>query len=92
MKSLSVVEDFDVIKQLALGIAKVLEVFAEFKFESTIPALDNRVVNAVPSSTHAASDAVFFEQVLVVIACIGTASIRVMKQSGFGSTSPERHI
>jgi len=53
-----VIEHFEVVKQLRLGVAMALEPLAEFARDHREERLHHRVVVAIASAAHAAGDAV----------------------------------
>ena len=70
MKSLSVVEDFDVLKNrparfVSRGKAQAM---AELLFEGREEAFCDGIVPAIPFSTHAAHEAAGLQRRLVVVA------------------------
>ncbi len=70
VSAFSVVEALDVIEHIGSGFVScaVLLPFDALSFKCSEEAFDHRVVVTTSSVTHAASDAMFLEQVLEVIA------------------------
>ena len=70
MSPLAVVEQFDVLEQLAacLSSGTPLALIDQFDFERGEKAFCHRVVPAVAFTAHAALDAVYRQQLLIVVA------------------------
>src|ERR1700731_3681170 len=83
MSPLAVVEQFDVLEQLAacLSSGTPPALIDQFDFERGEKAFGHRVVPAVAFTAHAALDAVYRQQLLIVAAGVLAATIRVMQQT-----------
>src|SRR5262249_22202039 len=79
--SLLVVEDLDVVEPFLLRLGVASESLSELELERREPALHGSVVNAVAAAAHAARDPVRSENLLVVLARVGTSLIRVVQQA-----------
>src|SRR2546425_6537208 len=87
-----VIEHFDVVEQLHLGIPVTFETLPKLALHRREEALHDRVVVAVAAPTHAARDAVLPEHCLIVLARVGASLVRVVQQAGIGATPLQRHL
>ena len=78
-----VVEDFDVLENIRPQTTLVPEyrIANRAAFVSTVKRFHCCVIIAVSFGAHARFEVVLLEQSLVTVACIGTASIRVMNDT-----------
>src|SRR5260370_788482 len=83
MSPLAVVEQFDVLEQLAAGLSSgtPLALIDQFDFECGEKTFRHRVVPAVAFTAHAALNAVYRQQLLIIVAGVLTAAIRVVQQT-----------
>ena len=84
---MSVVEDFDVIKELALGVGLVGEGFVfekEFGFKGAPEAFHGGIVQAAAWPAHAEGEAKRAEGILVGSAGVLGAAIGMVEQAGLG--------
>jgi len=83
MSPLAVVEEFDVLEQLAarLSSGTPLALIDQFDFECGEKTFRHRFVPTVALTAHAALDAVDRQQLLIIVAGILAAAIRVMQQA-----------
>ena len=89
----TIVKTLDVFEHIRSGFFSISVAHAinTFSFEYAKEALNNRVVVAVASSTHAALDTLFIKQLTIVIARVLTASIRMMDERTLWPSSIDRH-
>src|SRR5712692_7085546 len=87
-----VIEHFDVVEQLHLGIPVTFEALPKFALHGREEALHHRVVVAVAATTHAAGDAVLPEYRLIVLARVGASLVGMVQQTGIGAASLQRHF
>src|SRR5215510_8757065 len=82
MAPAAVVESFDVLEHRATGLDPGLPPAGvnQFDFERSEETLRHRVVPAVAAAAHAAPDPVQRQQLLVVVAGVLAATIRMMQQ------------
>src|SRR5580704_12350462 len=94
MSPLAVVEQFDVLEHLAAGLSSgtPLALIDQFHFERGEKAFCHRVVPAVAFTAHAALDAVYRQQLLIVVAGVLAAAIRVMQQTQRRLTVLQCHL
>ena len=83
MSPLPVVEQFDVFEQLVAGLSSGTPPAGidQFDFEGGEKAFRHRVVPAIAFTAHAALDAVYRQQLLILVAGVLAAAIRVMQQT-----------
>src|SRR2546430_16011756 len=83
MSPLPVVEQLDVFEQLVAGLSSAtpLALIDQFDFEGGEKAFRHRFVPAIAFTAHAALDAVYRQQLLILVAGVLTAAIRVMQQT-----------
>src|SRR5216683_2348356 len=83
MSPLAVVEQFDVLEQLAAGLSSgtPLALIDQFDFECGEKTFRHRVVPAIAFTAHAALDAVYRQQLLILVAGVLAAAIRVVQQT-----------
>src|SRR5688572_32764797 len=93
MTSSSIVEHLDVVEDIGLRqISRSIDPFSNALFlQTTKERLRDRVVPAVPSSTHARFEVVRTTKALPVVAAELRALIRVHEHALLRSTSPYRH-
>jgi hypothetical protein len=89
----SVVETFNIFEHIRSGFLSSSVAYSvnTFTFEYTKEALNNRVVIAVASTTHAALDSLFIKLFTEVIACVLTASIGMMDECALWLSGTGRH-
>ncbi len=80
MSPLAVVEQFDVFEQLVAGLSSVTPpaLMDQFNFESGEKTFRHRVVPAIAFTAHAALDAMYRQQLLILVAGVLAAAVRVM--------------
>ena len=83
MSPLPVVEQLDVFEQLVAGLSSGTPPAGidQFDFEGGEKAFRHRVVPAIAFTAHAALDAVYRQQLLILVAGVLAAAIRVMQQT-----------
>ena len=84
MASAAVVVILDILEHCHLGLGAIVEItaVADLVLERPPKALGNRVVPAVASTTHAASDLMLSKLLPVRVAGVLAAAIGVMHQAG----------
>ena len=90
---MSVVEDLDVLEDAGPGLVtrSVVLLMDQLGLQRVEERLLHRVVEAVALPAHAANQAMFFEELLVVLRRVLAATIRVMHEAGSSSTSAQGH-
>src|SRR6516165_9095081 len=83
MSPLAVVEQFDIFEQLVAGLSSGTPpaLTDQFNFERGKKTFRHRVVPAVAFTAHATLDAVNRQQLLILVAGVLAAAIRVMQQT-----------
>src|SRR6188474_2018047 len=84
MPTALVVEHLDVVEQLHLGVAAALESIGELGLDGREERFHDRIVVAIAGTTHTAREAVPLQHVLVVLARIGRAPVRVVRSPASG--------
>ena len=87
-----VVEHFDVVEQLHLGLTATLEAVGQFAVHAREEAFHDGVVVTIAATAHAAGDPVRFEHRLVVLTRGRAALVGVMQQAGVETLSLQRHL
>src|SRR5438270_6043858 len=94
MSPLPVVEQLDVFEQLVACLSSGTPParIDQFDFEGGEKAFRHRVVPAVAFTAHAAVDAVYRQQLLILVAGVLAAAIRVMQQTLRRLTVSQGHL
>src|SRR5437660_637068 len=92
MQPLPIIEHFDELKHLRLGLLPrvVVPLMRQFVFERTEEALDDGIVVAVALAAHAGHETGLLHQPLVRHAGVQRALIGVMDQAGLGAPLSQR--
>src|SRR5277367_6437377 len=93
MPTLTVVEQFNVFEQRAAGVGACgpASLVYQFKLEGGEEALRHRVVPTVSDPAHAAEDSVCREQLLIFLAGVLAAAVRVMQHCARRLSALKRH-
>ena len=92
MPAALVIEQFDVLEQLAFRFATAVEAIGELGLHGREAAFHHRVVVAVAAPTHAADDAVRREDDLIILARVRAALVGVVEQAYLRAPALERHL
>ena len=87
-----VVERLDVVEEFHLRFAEAGKPIRQFSLQRREEALHDGIVVAIAASTHTARDALGVEDVLVVLAGVGTPLIGMMEEPRVRAASLERHL
>src|SRR5690349_8042909 len=94
MPPLAVVKQFDIFEHLVAGLSSSTPPapIHEFDFERGEKTFRHRVVPAIAFTAHAALDAVYRQQLLILVAGVLAAAIRVMQQTLRRMAVLQRHL
>src|SRR6266571_687643 len=92
MPTTLVIEHFDVVEQLHLGVPVTFETLSELALQRREEAFRHRVVVAVAAAAHAARDAVLLEHGPIVLAGVSASLVGVVQQAGVWTAPLQRHL
>src|SRR5215469_13603950 len=94
MPSLAVVEHFDIFEYLVAGVSSSTPpaLIDQFDFERGEKTFRHGVVPAIALTAHAALYAVYRQQLLILVAGVLAAAIRVMQQTRRRVAVLQRHL